>query len=832
MANRPEDALWSRVDNGLHTVVIGGLPEPAPSARNLIRIACDLPQHSLGPVFEALREVEHLMGGSPLVEQARRAQHWVVVGLRQRMLGEHPESGPEAELVEACNRLLQHTEQPYALVFEALEAADENTVDLLVRMLQRPGWMRMPLVLGFRERHDEMPAARLIEVLHGLEGDDAVLSWEKPARAANTATPQPPDTWSNLPADVLQVLRAGATVGTGFEAELVAALLDLEALDVYDHLQRAYDLGVPLKDRGEGRFFLPKSWAESLRASLLPSVLAVWHRRLGMLLAGLSMEAGEEADGEDNFGPLYRIPQTPNPADFDGAEPMPFEQGGAAAGSSDVLDGDGTPSFAHMFDEPDDDGASHTASVTRIHPRRRDDGAALDEGASEAGASATERGASAAERGATGEERGADLGGTMDNVVFGVFSHASPDSRTRGREEEPARVNVSAPPTRRQPLHDPARAAEHLSAAGDVEAAAKRYMLAAGQAASLGAYGQAMEHVRKSLSLIDRLPSTPARRRFRIQTLVTLARLQAQAASPNPELNSAFTLSSALDTVDAALAALRSDDPPELHADARSMAASICYDLGDAASLTRALQELDRASAMHLEAGDEVAAARLLNDQAAVYVRLGDPGRASLLLAKSQQIFESRADSDPVTMIELAETHHLLASLPFHARIRSGHEADALAMGIEHARLAERWYRELGANRELARVWETIGRLELQRRDHERAGEHLSRALQVQNRIGDVTGLARTTAAMAEVLSARGMHRNALVMLSDSIELNIDKGSPIGLAYNRRGYEALRDALANEDSSDLADGLAQVGDRLARAESLLGQVALPDGPFG
>ena len=183
-------------------------------------------------------------------------------------------------------------------------------------------------------------------------------------------------------------------------------------------------------------------------------------------------------------------------------------------------------------------------------------------------------------------------------------------------------------------------------------------------------------------------------------------------------------------------------------------------------------------------------------------------------------------------MTELAETHHLLARLPFHARIRSGHEADAVSMGLDHARTAEHWYRQLGASRELARVWETMGRLELQRKQTEPAAEHLARALQVQSRIGDVTGLARTTAAMSEVLTMQGMHRNALMVLGDSIVLNVDKGSPIGLAFNRRAYDALRRDLVDVPSPDVQRALTEVSSQLERAEAVLGRVAMPEPALG
>ena len=73
-----------------------------------------------------------------------------------------------------------------------------------------------------------------------------------------------------------------------------------------------------------------------------------------------------------------------------------------------------------------------------------------------------------------------------------------------------------------------------------------------------------------------------------------------------------------------AKAALHDDDPVALRAEVSTQIAGVCYELGDPASLDRALAELTEASRLLLGAGDATGAARLLNDQAAVYVRMGD----------------------------------------------------------------------------------------------------------------------------------------------------------------------------------------------------------------
>src|SRR6185369_10603517 len=103
------------------------------------------------------------------------------------------------------------------------------------------------------------------------------------------------------------------------------------------------------------------------------------------------------------------------------------------------------------------------------------------------------------------------------------------------------------------------------------------------------------------------------------------------------------TLAGALSEIEAARASLVEGDPPPLKAEAAQLVAAVLYDIGDLPSLSRALEELTLASRLLLDAGDAQGAARLLNDQAAVYVRLGDPVRAMHLLSESRRIFEERA---------------------------------------------------------------------------------------------------------------------------------------------------------------------------------------------
>jgi tetratricopeptide (TPR) repeat protein len=273
--------------------------------------------------------------------------------------------------------------------------------------------------------------------------------------------------------------------------------------------------------------------------------------------------------------------------------------------------------------------------------------------------------------------------------------------------------------------------------------------------------------------------------------------------------------------------------PPDIVGRLAATTAGVCYDLGDLDSLQQALGELTEASRRLLEVHEPVLAARLLNDQAAIYVRLGDPVRATHLLERLRELFEGRLRTnaeDTVALEELAETHHLLARLPMHAPIRPGREADAFAMSMEHAQVAERVYQRLGERQELARVWETVGRLELQRGHQAVAQQRLSAALASQQQLGDVIGAARSAAALAELYKMTRRLADALALLADSITLNFEKGSPLGLAVNWRAVGALAEAAAQTHgpgAENLQGGVEEVERRLLQAESVLGRMELP-----
>jgi tetratricopeptide (TPR) repeat protein len=748
----------------------------------LVRVRCDVLRAPLGPLTEARRKIETLLGSdTPLLDQARDR---MVQGLRRRLLGEIPALEAEGAVVEVLNRLARSTDRPAALLFEAVEVADEATLALLRRILSRPGWLRLPLVLSFRSAEPRGAALALLEMLRSAGGDGSVIRAEG-TPAAPAPQPEAPFPWRTLPHEVLRVLRAGAVVGPGFEAELVAELLDTTVLDVLDVIQRATDIGVPVEDLGEGRFHLPDALLDALRASLLPSVMIAWHARLGEILGGFEEDDEPPASGRRD---MVEMELDLPPA---------------------------RPSRGSLIDDP-----SRTQVIERAHGDADDVAPQTPRPAAWPYADLFPE---APDRAA----RAMDLFDYPSEPPEPVVGPPEPEEEST--VVEPARTR-SVEGLRRPPAPsnrgDEGRAAAHLAAAGDLDGAAERYHAAVLQAATAGAHAQAFTCAEKALAILDALPASPRRRRLRARVHLEVGRLKWQVTGRSGEPGTlayepAFTLTSALASLEAGRAALDDGDPPALRAEIAGVVAGVCYDLGDPASLERALDELTVASRLLVECGDATGAARLLNDQAAVYVRLGDPVQATHLLTESRKLFEERAGADPVAAVEMAETDHLLARIPLHVAARPGREVDALTMGLDHALAAERVYRKLDATRELARVWETMGRLELRKGRLDRARERLAAAVEAEETLGDLVGLARSTAALSELLAQSGRLEDALTVLSDSITLNFEKGSPIGLAFNRRALDALTRVVG--DSPTLGEARA----RLEVAENVLGRMKLP-----
>jgi hypothetical protein len=568
MVTNTWEAVWARVRAGKHVIITGAarLP-PAPSDLLVISVSCEAFGASNSVLQVVLRKLEQLLGEALLPSESRRESF--EVGLRHRFLGDMPGQPMDALFVEASNRLAERTGGRAVLAFESIDAADEATVATLAQIVKRPAWLRLPLILTVHGQ----PQGLVAELIYLLCHDDGHAALTE-INDETTHEVQAPFEWTTLPPDVLRVLRAGSVLGTAFEADLIARLLDEPVGMVLDKLQWAADAGAPLADRGAGRFTLPAASITALQSRMLPSLLTFWHTRLSDIL-----REGRSVAEAAEFGPRAeavsgREPPLPNYAElFQPAQPSTSPVPPTVIAQEDV-----PPVPVPDAQQP-------------FSPRQR------------------------------------------------------PDRAT--------------PAT--QPSTDQSRAAAHLRAAGQVEAAIEQYLAAVREVAVRGDAQRAYGLAEQALQLFDELPPSNRRALLRVQLLIEKGRLQWHGAL----LGASFTLQEALASLETARLSLPDDAVPEVVAQLATVTAGICYDLGDLDALQRGLEVLTESSRRLLDMGESLLATCLLNDQAAVYVRLGDPVRASHLLSKSHELFDGllrRNPHDLMALEELAETNHLLAA--------------------------------------------------------------------------------------------------------------------------------------------------------------------------
>ena len=886
-AVREDEGLWRRVVESKVVAALGRLPDPPPELQ-LIRVSCEVAPAALRPLLEARRLTEAILGET---RPGRRPRV-------RTLFGEAQERATEAVLLDLWNRLAQQRGGRWVVVFDAVELADEATLAALVQIVRRSQWLLLPLALVFRSE-PQGAGAELLAAVRGLEGE-VVLRAEAPAAAEAPAIE-----WRALPPKVLQALRAGALIGPGFEVKVLAELVGAAPERVLARLQRAIDLGVPLEDRGEGRFSLPSSALSALSASIMPSLAQAWHRQLGRLLGARALQrvappppppvdaarlarlraerlgdarvadiidlshevvdevgavedvvagvlgaterervgeanparaaAHEEAAGPEASQATLAGPTSVSPATDATLEATALASaergGGAAEAESEAAPGSGAAAEAAAESEatsPAESEAAADAATEGEGPSQAARGAAS--GAATVGA--TQSGAATA--GATA--RRAEVAGAGRPVQRRTVM--SPPAQG-GRAARPKTLMLSpevdlpppveAPPAAREaadegdPMIDKVLAAEHMRLAGDFESAAAHLCEAARAAGEAGAPQAAVQHASAALALLEALPAGVRRQRLKARALLELGRVQWQA----PGFEHGFTLAQARRTLESARVELDPDAPLELVVDLAQALAGVHFDLGDAPSLARAQAELEEAGRRLQAEGDAIGAAALFNDQAAVLIRMGAAKQALRLLRASRAVFDARVQVDPGALRELADSEHLFAQLPLHARMQLGREEEGYAVGLDHALAAERMLRELGDARELARVWETIGRLELKRLRIAEARRRLEAAYDAQSQLGDLTGLAQTTEFLSEVLGWCGLNAEAVALLRDSVVHNRDKGSPYGLQSNRRALAALSARFAR--LPERAEGLREVEILLAAGERELGLIAPAEG---
>lgn len=397
----------------------------------------------------------------------------------------------------------------------------------------------------------------------------------------------------------------------------------------------------------------------------------------------------------------------------------------------------------------------------------------------------------------------------LASALIGAVEASSVVDRADAPSQRASSVGGEAAAEQRS---EPARAGALLEAAGEAERGAAQYLEAALRAEAVSDGDRALGHAAKARALAEHLPPGARGDEARWMAALVSLRLRLHFAARD----ASFRLDEARDELLSLKAKLVGAPRPDLLAEWASLVAAVAYELGEPDSLDAARAALSEASRSLLSRDEPVLAARLLNDLAALELLQGRAAEAVKLLQESRTVFERFSDQEPLALLEMAETDHLCARLPMHAEGEV--TPNLLSLAIDHARHAERAYQRLGAVREAARVRETLGRLELRRGRLEAATELLRDVAREQQAMGDALGLARTAAACAGALVARGEAREALSLLEQSIALNASRGATAGLDYNRDAVEELA-----RQSSDvgLQRGLEQLREQLGQARQAL-----------
>ena len=576
---------------------------------------------------------------------------------------------------------------------------------------------------------------------------------------------RPPTADPALPVPVLRTLRALAVAGGEASAHTIAALLGEDELRVLERAQEAIDLGFPLQDLGAGMLALPPAQAATLESGLTPSLLEAWRARLAQLRtpsAGapeLTVAPEAAVIPELTLAPEATVipapfDSWPAPADRELQRPTP-PLGPAEPTPEPKTPVDTWPDLSPAEPTPEPNPPVDTWP---------------------------------------------ELGQAAAKPPPGP---PTPAPSTPWPEiPQPARPRPKAAASKPKTLRD------------DTVDTALETLLAQVAGAPAYAAPQVVHQLQEALALLARLPATPRRRMLRARVHMELGRVCWLDAGLMQGLN-----------LDAALLQLEQaerllDAQPEaarLRAELRVLTASVCYDRGDPDSLERALTELTEAIRDFSGMGDPRTAARLLNDQATVWVRIGDVVRAAHLLRQSRELLTGLGDAEAADRADLAETNHLLARLPLHVSSRPGREQDALHQALTHAREAEASYGQLGLRREQARTWSTLGRLHLMLGEASQARKHLNQAFHFQEQLGDALGLAQTAGALAEALALEGDAARALEMLSSSIALNANLGARAGLRANRESIDAIARAWPAEHPG-VRQALAKLRRTLDQAE--------------
>lgn len=136
------DPVWEHVSGGRHVLLLGPPPPPPPQWL-VVTVRCDGPRTTAGPLELARGRLLDAVGLGEVDEPAPSAGSRPFLGVQPIPI--------EARFVDACNRVVGASVRPSALVLDAVDKADEDTLESLVEILARPLWLSLPLVLVVRD---------------------------------------------------------------------------------------------------------------------------------------------------------------------------------------------------------------------------------------------------------------------------------------------------------------------------------------------------------------------------------------------------------------------------------------------------------------------------------------------------------------------------------------------------------------------------------------------------------------------------------------------------------------------------------------------------------
>lgn len=761
--------VWQRLCNGQHVVLRRAepIPQPDPGQLTLASVDCASFPEPRGALEEARRQIDALLGTSPIVDAAARRFR---AGLRRHLLGEDPEQIDTSRYEDAFARV-GAAERPVALLLRGVDRADPQSLEMLAHLFAGQHQPKCPLLVSFERRDSSGAARRLLEQLERVLPADAF--WHEAGVVAEAGASVVSESLARVAPGTLRILRAAAAIGDRFEVEVVGQLLGLDELTVLDAVQEAIDVGLSLEDRGQGVFRFEPRVGAALREQTLPALTRAWHERLAERFGG-GPAPSDAMDAQPSSPPLAAAALANDAGERAGRESATSGALAQAASTRSASNQSPTDTPVTRQEAGDHFEAPAERAALPADPRtdawwQRLNAAAMD----------------------------APAGGPSNGERAG----ASAVSRA-------TRLSSAAPGgvTAREAKSAPGLGAVEL---GDTRC--ERELASAERLALLGQHEQALASSARALALADAVDDPERQRVLRARALLMMGQSRWQYRG-----SAAASLELALEPLAQARALVAGDEPPELSAQIASMIANVCYDVGTPEALERALVELTRASQVLLAAERPLDAARLLNDEAALWVKIGDPGRAHFLLARSREVFGKVAKCCPAAQIELLETEHLLARLVLHVSDRPGREREAARLAIQHALAAEHGYRELKDQRQLGRVWETLGRLELRLGRLDEAAQRLEDAQRLQRQIGDAIGLARSSGAMSDVFIAARDYPHALSSLAESVALNSEKGSGAGLQFNLASLREIEQLLPD----GLLPEAQALGQRLVRALSV------------